>query len=131
MSTRTLLVSKRWLVHKVDNFIAVCEQIVYKMWEPPWPVTGIALHSFYLTMLPVAQATYHELMGWIVSWKVDAGKRPWHNLRYYPICLPGESEGSHEISCQHSCSKMCSRRAAYHRSSILTIINNYYYYILF
>jgi hypothetical protein len=51
MSTRNLPGSKGHLAHKADNLTAICDLIVYKMWEPqpltpcgpPWPVTVIAL----------------------------------------------------------------------------------------
>jgi hypothetical protein len=40
-------------VPRVDNVTAICEPILYKMWDPqpqpygpPWPVTGIALLYF-------------------------------------------------------------------------------------
>jgi hypothetical protein len=131
MSTRTLPGGKWWLVRKADNLISVCKPIVYKMWDPPWPVTGIGLPFFYLTMLPVAQTTYHELMGWIVNWKVDAGKRPWHDLRYYPICLFRESEGSHEMSCQHSWSTVQDLTPGlqkYEAGGLPTTGHQYYYY---
>jgi hypothetical protein len=43
--------SKAWSVRRADNLSAICEPIVYTMWDPqhlkphesPWPVMGIAL----------------------------------------------------------------------------------------
>jgi hypothetical protein len=34
MSTRNLPGGRAWQVHKADSLIAICEPIVYKMWEP-------------------------------------------------------------------------------------------------
>jgi hypothetical protein len=34
MSTRNLSTGKGRRAHKADNFTAICEPIVYKMWEP-------------------------------------------------------------------------------------------------
>jgi hypothetical protein len=34
MTTRNLLAGKGWPARKADNFTAICERIVYKMWEP-------------------------------------------------------------------------------------------------
>jgi hypothetical protein len=34
MSTRNILAGKGWPAHKADNLTAMCEPIVYKMWEP-------------------------------------------------------------------------------------------------
>jgi hypothetical protein len=55
MSTRSLPGVKVWPAHEADNFIAICEPIVSKMWEPlrlttrgpSRPVTGMTL-PFYL-----------------------------------------------------------------------------------
>jgi hypothetical protein len=47
ISTRNLPGDKEWPARKADNLTFICEQIVYKMWEPPRPVTGIVL-PFYL-----------------------------------------------------------------------------------
>jgi hypothetical protein len=34
MSTRDLPGGKKWRAHMVDNLAAICELIVWKMWEP-------------------------------------------------------------------------------------------------
>jgi hypothetical protein len=39
MNTRNPPGGKGRSARKVDNFTAICEQIVYKMWEPPHPTT--------------------------------------------------------------------------------------------
>jgi hypothetical protein len=58
MSTRNLPEGRERTVPKIDNLTAVCEPIVYKMWEPrfsqpygpPWLGTGRALSFFFLTL---------------------------------------------------------------------------------
>jgi hypothetical protein len=59
MNTRNrkimFLRSKKLLAHKADNLTAICELVVYTMWNPqhltnlwpPWSVTGIASLHFY------------------------------------------------------------------------------------
>jgi hypothetical protein len=41
MSTRNLPGSKGRQARKSDNLTAICEPIVYKMWEPPRPLAGL------------------------------------------------------------------------------------------
>jgi hypothetical protein len=42
------LESKTRPLRKTDNLTAICEPIVYTMWEPSRPVTGMALLFFFL-----------------------------------------------------------------------------------
>jgi hypothetical protein len=43
MSARNIPVSKGRLAHKTDKLTAICTLIIYKLWEPRRPVTGITL----------------------------------------------------------------------------------------
>jgi hypothetical protein len=60
MSTRNLPGGKRRPVCKADNLSAICEPIVYKMWEPrhlttlwpPWPITLIELQVIWWFKVP-------------------------------------------------------------------------------
>jgi hypothetical protein len=55
MSTRNSLGGKGWPALEAGNLIAICEQIVYKMWEPRYlttlwasqPETGIVLYFIF------------------------------------------------------------------------------------
>jgi hypothetical protein len=48
MSTRNLPGGKGQRAHEADNFTIICELAVFKMWEPQWPITWIALpFTFY------------------------------------------------------------------------------------
>jgi hypothetical protein len=49
MSTRNIPGGKGRPAHKADNFTAICEPIVYKMWEPQ-----------YLTTLWASKACYRD-----------------------------------------------------------------------
>jgi hypothetical protein len=48
MSTRNFPGGNGQPARKADNLTTICEPTVYKMWEPPWPVTGVALPFFFL-----------------------------------------------------------------------------------
>jgi hypothetical protein len=59
MSTRNLTVGKGRSARKADNFIAICEPIFYKMWQPwhltiPWASTACYMDSFTLSFLAVS-----------------------------------------------------------------------------
>jgi hypothetical protein len=56
MSSRNLPGDKAWLAHKADNFTAICELIVRKMWDPRhlkalYPSTACYRESFTFTLL--------------------------------------------------------------------------------
>jgi hypothetical protein len=58
MSTRNLPGSKERLAHTADNLTAICEPIVYKIWEPwrlkiLWSATACYRESF--TFLPIVR----------------------------------------------------------------------------
>jgi hypothetical protein len=48
MSTRNFPGDKVWSARKVDNLTAICEPIVYKMWEPRRLTTLWALTAYYM-----------------------------------------------------------------------------------
>jgi hypothetical protein len=63
ISTRNLPGSKGLSVRKADNLTAICEPIVYKMWEPRRLTTLWAFTAYY-------RDTFTSTVKRIVSWVV-------------------------------------------------------------
>jgi hypothetical protein len=59
MSTRNLPVGKGRLSRKADNLTAICEPIIYKMWEPQ-----------RLTTLWVSMACYKNSFTFLIIWDI-------------------------------------------------------------
>jgi hypothetical protein len=64
MSTRNLPVDKEWSARKTDNLTAICEPIVYELWEPRrlttlWAFTACYRDSFtiFIFKLKIKLAT--------------------------------------------------------------------------
>jgi hypothetical protein len=70
MSNRNLPAGKGRAARKADNLIAICEPIVYMMWEsrlttcgPPRPVTGTASPIYLFCSLPKQVSIVQIIIG--------------------------------------------------------------------
>jgi hypothetical protein len=66
MSTRNLPGGKGWPVHKADSITAICEPIVWKIWEPrrlanSWASTACYRESFTFVLLYVLRCELNAL----------------------------------------------------------------------
>jgi hypothetical protein len=67
MSTRNPPDGKRWGAYKADNLTAICEQIVWKMWEPRHLTTIWANMACYRITLPFFTRPWRHMVEWRYS----------------------------------------------------------------